>query len=131
MIRTAGSACPDTFHPAIVNFLTIRFPHGQIMLSRGRIPVQRTSVPYRRRVAAAGRQLRRLRKRLGLSMRDVEKASRGLAMRQGSHRLIIAPSSLCHIETRCLIPSVHRLYALARIYSCDVRRLLGFYGLRS
>jgi len=44
-------------------------------------------------------------------------------------RLRVPKSRLCEIETAKRTPSIHCLYALARAYGCDVRKLMGFYGL--
>jgi hypothetical protein len=46
-------------------------------------------------------------------------------------RLRVLKGRLSDIETKDRTPSIHCLYALARAYRCDVRKLLAFYGLRS
>lgn len=77
-----------------------------------------------------GRDLRKLREKLGLTMRDVEEASRRLARRHRNARLIISPARLSVIEAKNVVPSIYRVYALSRIYDCPVHNILLFYGLR-
>lgn len=77
-----------------------------------------------------GQRLRRLREQLGLTMRDVEQASRTLAKRYRNPRLVVPPARLSVLETANVAPSIYRLYALARIYGRSVQELLTFYGLR-
>jgi len=43
----------------------------------------------------------------------------------------VPKSRLCEIETAKRKPGIHCLYALARAYGCDVRKLMGFYGLKA
>jgi transcriptional regulator with XRE-family HTH domain len=77
-----------------------------------------------------GQELRKLRERLGLTMREVEQASRRLAQRHRNPRLIISPARLSVMESKNVVPSMYRLYALAQVYGCSVNDILLFYGLR-
>jgi len=77
----------------------------------------------------AGKRLRALRESLGLSMSDVEQLTRELAILRRNPRLRVPKSRLCEIEAAKRTPGIHCLYALARAYGCDVRKLMGFYGL--
>ncbi|MFZ0481478.1 MAG: helix-turn-helix transcriptional regulator [Terriglobales bacterium] len=77
----------------------------------------------------AGIDLRKIRERLGLTMRDVENASMVIAQRRGSDEYLVPPSRLSDIETKGVIPSVFRFYSLAAIYRKPVRFLLQFYGI--
>ncbi len=77
----------------------------------------------------AGKRLRALRESLGLSMSDVEQLTRELATLRRNPRLRVPKSRLCEIETKGRTPSIDCIYALARAYGCDVRKLMGFYGL--
>lgn len=76
-----------------------------------------------------GKRLRKLREHLGLTMRDVEQASRKLAHRYRNPRLVVPPARLSVLETANVAPSIYRLYALARIYGRTVQELFTFYGL--
>ena len=78
-----------------------------------------------------GKRLRALRENLGLSMSDVERLTRELAAVRRNPRLRVPKSRLCEIETAKRTPNIHCLYALARAYRCDVRKLMGFYGLKA
>jgi transcriptional regulator with XRE-family HTH domain len=77
----------------------------------------------------AGKRLRALRESLGLSMSEVERRTRELATLRHNPRLRVPKGSLSDIETKGRTPGIHCLYALAQAYRCDVRKLLGFYGL--
>ncbi|HZQ21555.1 MAG TPA: helix-turn-helix transcriptional regulator [Terriglobales bacterium] len=77
----------------------------------------------------AGQNLRGLREGLGLTMRDVESASSRIADRHRNEEFLIAPSRLSDIETKGLIPSIYRIYALAVIYRRDMREILSWYGV--
>ena len=77
----------------------------------------------------AGKRLRALRKSLGLSMSEVERLTRELATVRHNPRLRVPKSRLCEIETAKRPPGIHCLYSLSQAYGCDVRKLMGFYGL--
>ena len=78
---------------------------------------------------SAGQNLRLLRERLGLTMRDVETASSTIAAKHRSEEFAIPPSRLSDIETKGVVPSIYRLYSLAVIYRRDAREILGLYGV--
>ncbi len=77
----------------------------------------------------AGRSLAELRKARGLSMRDVDELSQQVANERRNRVFLIPPSRLSEIESRGVIPSIHRLYTLSIVYECTLKKLLGFYGL--
>ncbi|MCI0620230.1 MAG: hypothetical protein L0387_00895 [Acidobacteria bacterium] len=76
-----------------------------------------------------GVKLRALREQLGFTIRDVEIASTKIAREQGSNRFAIMRSYLSCVETRDLLPSVHRFYSLAVIYRRNLNELLSWYGV--
>jgi transcriptional regulator with XRE-family HTH domain len=78
---------------------------------------------------SAGIDLRKIRDRLGLTMRDVENASAIIAQRRGSEEYMIPPSRLSDIETKGVVPSVYRFFALAAIYRKSMATLLRLYGI--
>jgi transcriptional regulator with XRE-family HTH domain len=80
-------------------------------------------------ILTAGNNLRGLRERLGLTMREVESASGRIAERHGNDEFAVSPSRLSDIETKGLVPSIFRLYSLAIIYRSDVREVLSWYGI--
>jgi transcriptional regulator with XRE-family HTH domain len=78
---------------------------------------------------SAGRKLRELREQIGLTLRDLEIASTALAESRGIEEFIINPSRLSDIETKGVLPSIYRLYALSVIYRADFTELLKLYGV--
>lgn len=74
-----------------------------------------------------GLRLRRTRETLGLTYRDVEKASYEIAVRRGRPDFIIHISRLADIENRSVIPSLHKLYSLATILHLDPVEISGWY----
>jgi hypothetical protein len=80
-------------------------------------------------ILTAGLNLRGVRERLGLTMREVESASFRIAERHGNDEFAVCPSRLSDIETKGLVPSVFRLYSLSIIYRCDLREILEWYGI--
>jgi hypothetical protein len=62
-------------------------------------------------------------------MSEVERLTRELAAVRRNPKFRVPKGSLSDIETKGRTPGIHCLYALARAYRCDVRKLMGFYGL--
>ena len=77
----------------------------------------------------AGKSLRTLREKLGLTMRDVENSSARIAERYRNEEFSIPPSRLSDIETKGILPSIFRLYSLAIIYRRDIHELMSLYGV--
>jgi transcriptional regulator with XRE-family HTH domain len=75
----------------------------------------------------AGQQLRHLRDALGLTLRDVETATSEIAARHANQEFFIPFSRLSEIETKGIIPSIHRIYSLAAVYRCDYRTICNWY----
>lgn len=78
---------------------------------------------------SAGIDLRKIRDRLGLTMRDVENASVLIARKHGSEEYLIPPSRLSDIETKGVVPSVYRFFSLAAIYRRPIKTLFRLYGI--
>jgi transcriptional regulator with XRE-family HTH domain len=76
-----------------------------------------------------GEKLRRVRERLKLTYRDVERASQELAARRDSSDFHISLSRLADIENRGSVPSIFRLYALSAIYHLDLHEVMRWYGV--
>src|ERR1700746_1865522 len=77
----------------------------------------------------AGKSLRTLREKLGLTMRDVEHSSARIAERYRNEEFSIPPSRLSDIETKGILPSIYRLYTLAIIYRRGGREVIAGYGV--
>src|SRR3954468_18982393 len=89
----------------------------------------RTGALPESRAMAAGRRLRDLRERLGLTLRSVEEASGRLAIAFSNLEFAIPPSRLSDIETKGVLPSLYRLQALAMIYRVGWEEILSWYGI--
>jgi transcriptional regulator with XRE-family HTH domain len=74
-----------------------------------------------------GTRLRNARERLGLTYRDVERASYELACQRGRPDFIVHLSRLADIENRDVTPSLYKLYALAVIYHLDPKEVCQWY----
>jgi transcriptional regulator with XRE-family HTH domain len=77
----------------------------------------------------AGEKLKRVRERLHLTFREVERASQRIAAERGSEEFAIALSRLADIENKGTVPSLYRLYSLCAIYRLDHHEVLGWYGI--
>jgi transcriptional regulator with XRE-family HTH domain len=77
----------------------------------------------------AGAMLRALREGLGLTLRDVETATARMAEKYGNGEFCLQLSRISDIETKGVVPSIYRIYALAVVYRRDVRELMTWYGI--
>jgi transcriptional regulator with XRE-family HTH domain len=77
----------------------------------------------------AGLRLRQLREQLGLTIRDVEAAASVIAAKYNNQDYSLSLSRLSDIESKGVLPSIFRLYALAAIYRRDIRDLFALYGI--
>ena len=76
-----------------------------------------------------GLRMRQTRERLGLTYRDVERASYEIAARRGRPEFIMHISRLADIENRDVVPGLHKLYTLAAIYRLNPVEILGWYDI--
>lgn len=76
-----------------------------------------------------GLRLRQARERLGLTYRDVERASYELATRRGRPDFILHISRLADIENRGVVPGLHKLYTLAAIYRLNPLEIFRWYDI--
>lgn len=77
----------------------------------------------------AGQKLRARRDALGLTLRQVEEASAAIASAHQCSEFAVPLSRLSEIETKGIVPSIHRLYALSTIYRLELREFLEWYGV--
>ena len=76
-----------------------------------------------------GEKLKRVRERLKLTYRDVERASQQIVVRRGGNEeFAIALSRLADIENKQTVPTIYRIYSLCAIYRLDFREVLRWYG---
>src|SRR3954451_12579402 len=79
----------------------------------------------------AGQRLRRRREQLGLTLRDVEAASKGIALQHASNsEFVLLISQVSNIEAREMVPSIFKIYSLAVTYRLDFHEILSWYGVR-
>jgi transcriptional regulator with XRE-family HTH domain len=78
---------------------------------------------------SAGLRLRQVREGLGLTYRDVERASFELAARRGRPEFILHISRLADIENRSVVPGLHKLYTLAAIYHISPVEICRWYEI--
>lgn len=75
------------------------------------------------------KDLRAVRKQRGLTLRDVYERSLCIARKRGRKEFAIPPSRLHEFERKGIVPSIFRLYSLARIYECSLSKVLSWYGI--
>ena len=78
---------------------------------------------------SAGAELRTLRERRDLTMRQVHSLSRRISARFSNNLLEIFPSRLHLIERGRHMPCLYRVQSLALIYHVNFGEILGLYGL--
>lgn len=76
-----------------------------------------------------GLRLRQAREKLGLTYRDVERASYELAARRGRSEIILHISRLADIENRGVVPSLHKVYTLAAVYHLNPLEIFRWYDV--
>ncbi len=74
-----------------------------------------------------GLRLRQARERLGLTYREVEKASVELAAKRGRSDFILHISRLADIENRNVVPNLYKLYSVSVIYHLSIAEISGWY----
>ena len=85
--------------------------------------------PQTTRRYAPGDRLRALRLVLGLSLREVYAFSVKLSKKLRNPGFILPSTRLHEFETRNVVPSIHRLYTLARAYEYELTEFLNWYGI--
>jgi transcriptional regulator with XRE-family HTH domain len=78
----------------------------------------------------AGRNLHARRDALGLTVREVEAASKAIASRHGGDsEYLLSISQISYIESRELVPNIFKVFSLSIIYRLDYRQILDWYGI--
>jgi len=77
----------------------------------------------------SGKRLRAERERLGLSLRDVERLSDGIAQQRKSQDYYISHAWLADIENGKLKPTFFKLYSLCVIYGCSYDKIAAFFDV--
>ncbi len=76
-----------------------------------------------------GAELRTIRRRLGISTRQVEKYSRQIVKAEGSAKFYISNAWLSQIEATGSVPGVQKLFTLSVIYRINFVELLYLFGI--
>jgi len=76
-----------------------------------------------------GFRFRQIRERLGLTYRDVERASLSLSRLYARPQFTVHISRLADIENTGVVPSLHKLYALAVIYHLNPLEISSWYEI--
>ena len=78
---------------------------------------------------SAAKQLKELRNRLGITIREVEDYSRRIAEAAGNEEFFVSNAWITQIENREVTPSIYKLYSLSVIYRIKFTDLLQSYGI--
>jgi len=79
----------------------------------------------------AGARLREIRLKQGFTLQQVEELGSKIAAAFNNPEFALPMSRLSYIETKGVLPSVHRVHALARIYRLDPKTIFAWYGIDS
>ena len=77
----------------------------------------------------AGAKLRRIRERLGLSARDVERLSMELAVERHNPYLSFSRTWITDVETGRFVPGSFKMASLAELYGLDLAEIHELYGM--
>jgi transcriptional regulator with XRE-family HTH domain len=77
----------------------------------------------------SGDRLREYRVRSGITTREVEEKSQGIAEAEGNEEFYISNAWLTKLENTDSIPSIHKLVTLSVIYHVGFSELLNLYGV--
>jgi transcriptional regulator with XRE-family HTH domain len=76
-----------------------------------------------------GNNLKELRKRLGITVRDVEEHSQRIAEAQGNPEFFVSNNWLTRLENSNAVPSIHKLFSLSTVYRVRLSDLLPMFGI--
>src|SRR5260221_7130199 len=76
-----------------------------------------------------GRNLKELRTRLGITVREVEEQSQKIAEAQGNPEFFVSNNWLTRLENSGAVPSIHKLFSLSAVYRIRVSDLLPMFGI--
>ena len=78
---------------------------------------------------SANEQIKELRHRLRITIREVEDYSRKIADAEGNEEFFISNAWLTQVENRQTTPSIYKLYSLSAIYRVKFTDLIILYGI--
>lgn len=74
-----------------------------------------------------GDRLRRVRSRLGITAREVEELSRGIAAQQGNEEFTISHGRIIQVENNESTPSIYKLCSLSAIYGIGLGEMVRMF----
>jgi transcriptional regulator with XRE-family HTH domain len=80
-------------------------------------------------IRRAGARLKRIRMRLGLSLREVERRSLKIVAERENQDFNLSRGLLADIEAGLYIPGSFKVLSLSEIYGLTALQVLGFYGI--
>jgi len=83
----------------------------------------------KRKRTRASIKLRAIRQKYGLTLREVQSCSLAMAKELKRHEFVVPSSRLHDFEMRGVVPSIFRIYTLARVYHCKVSTIMSWYGV--
>jgi transcriptional regulator with XRE-family HTH domain len=86
-------------------------------------------MPENKSVLRAGEELKELRLRLGMTVRDVTDRSQKVVDSEGNEEFRVSTTWLSEIENSQSVPSIYKLYSLSIIYHVKFSDLLQLYGV--
>lgn len=76
-----------------------------------------------------GQYLREVRRRLGITLRDVQDASAVIAAEEGLHGFFISAAHMNRIEMDVHTPSALKLFTICAVYALDIHDVMRRYGV--
>ncbi|HEX7895108.1 MAG TPA: hypothetical protein VF447_13015 [Terriglobales bacterium] len=122
MVGSAPILCQ--FRTLGVTFVTPAVPST---LLSGTLAPKNSSMAAQR--LKSGERLQQKRTQVGMSLRDVHKASLQVAKEFRNRKFIVPASRLHSFETQNATPNVYRLYTLTRVYGCSMKEMFSWYGI--
>jgi len=77
----------------------------------------------------AGKTLKELRARLGITVREVAEQTQKIADAQGNPEFFVSNAWLTRLENGSSVPSIHKLFSLSTVYRIRVTDLLPMFGI--
>src|SRR5438045_3389958 len=76
-----------------------------------------------------GKNLKELRTRLGITVREVEEESQKIAEAQANPEFFVSNNWLTRLENTDAVPSIHKLFSLSAVYRVKLSDLLPMFGI--
>src|SRR5258707_10498170 len=76
-----------------------------------------------------GKNLKELRARFGITVREVEEESQRIAEAQANPEFFVSNNWLTRLENTDAVPSIHKLFSLSAVYRVKVSDLLPMFGI--